>query len=209
MDIKSKARTSILAAAANLFARYGYDKTSVDDIAKLAHKAKTSMYYHFDSKLSIFKGCLENEFHRLKENMDAVMEANGEISAKCLAEYLMARVELMPKMSVYKNYLCGLAINGRGGDLKETADAVRKDFDAYEYQYFYDTAQTGREVGVFSDKVSSSAFAKMMIVLLKGLEIQFFMSENVEAIRSTFESLIELLIYNRATDKIKIAKDEI
>lgn len=45
-----KVRESIITAAAALFERYGYEKSSMDEIARGAHRAKTSIYYHFKSK---------------------------------------------------------------------------------------------------------------------------------------------------------------
>ena len=43
-------RTSILDAAERLFVRYGYKKTTVDEIAQEAHIGKGTVYLHFQSK---------------------------------------------------------------------------------------------------------------------------------------------------------------
>ncbi len=40
----------ILDAAANLIAHYGYDKTTVDDIARAAGVSKGAIYLHYRSK---------------------------------------------------------------------------------------------------------------------------------------------------------------
>ena len=48
-----KVRDSIVDSASWLFDRFGYEKTSVDEIARRAHRAKTSVYYYFDGKLAI------------------------------------------------------------------------------------------------------------------------------------------------------------
>ena len=37
-------RKKILEAASEAFSAYGYDKTTVEDIAKMADKAKTTVY---------------------------------------------------------------------------------------------------------------------------------------------------------------------
>ncbi|MCD8312861.1 MAG: TetR/AcrR family transcriptional regulator [Bacteroidales bacterium] len=198
MENKSKVRKAILDAAEKLFSQYGYEKTSVDQITKLANRAKTSLYYHFDSKLSIFKNCLEKEFQTLKESMADIREQYGENNAQCLAEYLRVRIEMLPQMPVYRSYVNSVTLNQTGGDLKDAVDSVRKDFDKFEYRYFYDTAQRGREDGVFPDKVSPDAFAKMLIVILHGLEIQFYMSKDLRTLRSTYESLIEVLLQRHA-----------
>ena len=45
----------ILEATARLIVRYGYDKTSVSDIAKEAGISKGAVYLHFDSKDSLLQ----------------------------------------------------------------------------------------------------------------------------------------------------------
>ncbi len=197
MSDKSKVREAILSTATALFGRHGYDKTSIDEIARQAGKAKTSIYYHFDSKLSIFRACIEGEFNRLRERLDVVRGEYAENNAKCFSEYLMARMEVFPEMKVYKTYICELFTDVYRGELKDAAEAARAGFDEYEYRFFADTVREAREAGVFTDKVLPDPFAKMMIALLKGLEIQFFLSGNEEEMRTTYESLVEYLILDR------------
>ena len=52
-------RDSILAAAIGVFARYGFKKTSVEDIARAADISKQGLYLHFASKEDIFVACLK------------------------------------------------------------------------------------------------------------------------------------------------------
>ena len=66
MKDKSKIRDSILSAAASLFEQYGYEKTTMDEIAAASHKAKASIYYHFDSKIDIFKAVLRQEMEYVR-----------------------------------------------------------------------------------------------------------------------------------------------
>ena len=48
---EGKTRKSILEVAKALFEKFGYDKTSMNDIALHSHKAKGSLYYNFNSKM--------------------------------------------------------------------------------------------------------------------------------------------------------------
>lgn len=57
-----KAREArLLDAAARLFARFGFDKTSVEDIARAAGVSKGAVYLHWPSKLSLFEAVLAHE----------------------------------------------------------------------------------------------------------------------------------------------------
>jgi AcrR family transcriptional regulator len=50
---------AIVLAALELFTRYGYRKTSIDDIAQAAHVAKRTVYLHFENKAAVFLAILE------------------------------------------------------------------------------------------------------------------------------------------------------
>ena len=50
---------AIVLAALELFTRYGYRKTSIDDLAQAAQVAKRTVYLHFENKAAVFLAILE------------------------------------------------------------------------------------------------------------------------------------------------------
>lgn len=64
----------ILDAAAELIAHYGYDKTTIDDIAKAAGVSKGAIYLHFRSKEDLFEALLLRESERVTDQMFARWE---------------------------------------------------------------------------------------------------------------------------------------
>src|SRR5258707_10929835 len=56
---RSAKPNAIVLAALELFTRYGYRKTSIDDIAAAAQAAKRTVYLHFENKAAIFLAILE------------------------------------------------------------------------------------------------------------------------------------------------------
>ena len=80
-----KIRNSILAAASPLFEKYGYEKTSMDEIASSAHKAKASIYYHFESKLDIFRAVLKQEMDTVIGSLTDIFGANPDPSEQLTA----------------------------------------------------------------------------------------------------------------------------
>jgi AcrR family transcriptional regulator len=50
---------AIVLAGLELFTRYGYRKTSIDDIAHAAQVAKRTVYLHFENKAAVFLAILE------------------------------------------------------------------------------------------------------------------------------------------------------
>lgn len=71
MQVCTDKKVLILDAAEALFHRYGYSKTSLEDIAKEAGLGKGTIYYYFESKEDIFfevaQQHSDNYFHILKD----------------------------------------------------------------------------------------------------------------------------------------------
>jgi AcrR family transcriptional regulator len=48
--VSDEMRNTIICKAGELFSRYGYKKTTMDDIADALQKGKSSIYYYFQNK---------------------------------------------------------------------------------------------------------------------------------------------------------------
>lgn len=68
----------ILDAAAQLIIHYGYDKTSVSDIATAAGISKGAIYLHFASKDELFEALLYREVQSYAEHWFARIEADPQ-----------------------------------------------------------------------------------------------------------------------------------
>ncbi len=86
----------ILNAAAELIVHYGYDKTTVDDIARAAHVSKGAIYLHFKSKEELVETLILREFEVL---LDDVIARLGKDPAGVTV------------FSLYRHSLQGLAEN--------------------------------------------------------------------------------------------------
>ena len=68
----------LLDAVAGLVARYGYDKTSVGDIAREAGVSKGAVYLHWRSKEALFDATLVRESQRFLDDFMARVEADPD-----------------------------------------------------------------------------------------------------------------------------------
>jgi TetR/AcrR family acrAB operon transcriptional repressor len=68
----------ILDAATRLFAHYGFDKTTVSDIADEAGISKGAVYLHFKSKDDLFEALLYREGERMLDDVVTQVEADAE-----------------------------------------------------------------------------------------------------------------------------------
>src|SRR6202163_4944562 len=75
--VSSAKPNAIVLAALELFARYGYRKTSVDDIAQEAQVAKRTVYLHFENKAAVFLAILEYLGDQVRRRCAAAEHAAG------------------------------------------------------------------------------------------------------------------------------------
>src|SRR5437764_14821899 len=59
----------ILDAAAELMLRWGYNKTTIDDIARYAGVAKGTIYLHWKTREDLFTALMKREYIRLVEDV--------------------------------------------------------------------------------------------------------------------------------------------
>ena len=71
-------RGSILAAAERLFAEKGIEKTTMDDIARVAEYSKATLYVYFQSKEEIVNAILLSGMVLLKKKIHEALESNHE-----------------------------------------------------------------------------------------------------------------------------------
>lgn len=65
---------SILQAAIGVFLRYGYKKTSMDDLARATGLSRQGLYLHFASKDALFKEAVLSLLHQSRLKMRAALE---------------------------------------------------------------------------------------------------------------------------------------
>jgi AcrR family transcriptional regulator len=73
-DAASARHDAILAAATTVFLRYGFKKTSMDDLARAAGLSRQGLYLHFDTKEALFKAAIVRLIAALRSAWRGVLE---------------------------------------------------------------------------------------------------------------------------------------
>ena len=84
-------REQILKIAQEVFSKYGYKKTTLDDIANAVRKGKSSLYYYFSSKEDIFQAVIMKEVDILKRELEKVVLRNTDPVEK-LRDYILTKL---------------------------------------------------------------------------------------------------------------------
>ncbi len=193
MSEKNSSKEKIMEAAVELFERYGYEKTTLEDIAGRIGKTKTSVYYYFDGKQDILREVLSREFAAVQSKLIETWAKSFEKEPCRFKEYLKARMTLIIGMRVYPQFTVNQysdSANGVSGIVREVRDV----FDRWEKDYFLQVCVKGREIGALKEGVHPEAFSEMLLTLLKGIEIQYFVAKDKAAVLSTYNEMIDYLI---------------
>ncbi|WP_336158258.1 TetR/AcrR family transcriptional regulator [Amycolatopsis sp. VC5-11] len=74
--MSSDRRTHVLDSALEVFARYGYRKASMDDVAKAADISRPGLYFYFSSKPELFRATVR---HSLDGSIEAARVALADL----------------------------------------------------------------------------------------------------------------------------------
>jgi AcrR family transcriptional regulator len=84
-------REAILEIAQDIFSKFGYKKTTLDDIANAVRKGKSSLYYYFSSKEDLFQAVIIKEVEILKRSLEKVVFRSMDPEEK-LREYILTKL---------------------------------------------------------------------------------------------------------------------
>src|SRR4030081_2205715 len=73
----SRKPNAIVRAGLELFTKFGYPKTSIDDSAKAAQVAKRTVYLHFENKAAVFLAILEYLGDQVRQRSADAESAGG------------------------------------------------------------------------------------------------------------------------------------
>lgn len=155
---ESDKRELILSAAMNLFRRFNYDKTSMEDIAKEARIGKGTIYYYFKSKEDILLELIEREFSQLYEELSEMLESSLSFDEK-FAKFIEVPIEGLMKHSTFTlevfNRLPDMLLNRLESYIREQ----KKRMQSIVLQIFNE----GKEQGVLRDDIPFEVLGNMII----------------------------------------------
>lgn len=101
---KDQNRETILKIAREIFSKYGYKKTTLDDIANAVRKGKSSLYYYFSSKEDLFQAVIVKEVEVLKQALEKVVFRSMDPEEK-LREYMLTKLKTFRELANLYNAL--------------------------------------------------------------------------------------------------------
>lgn len=186
--IKEEVRDQIIDSASKIFSRFGFKKTTMDDIALSMHKGKSSIYYYFKSKEEIFEAVIDKEVTVFKSEVTQLLLPVKSPKEK-LRIYISTRMHALKRMSNFYE-----AIKSEYLSHLDFINKIRVKYDENEVVTVTNLLKSGIESGEF--RLDDPQLAAMAIVTtMKGLEIPLFWSGEQQDTDKRIDNLLSLLFY--------------
>ena len=183
-------KESIFKAALNLFQKYGLKKTTMEDIAKVAGKGKSTLYYYFKSKEEIFQELMNREMDgvliKARESMENAASAEDKIKAYMSTSFQ----EMKKRVMVYEIV---------AGEVKEDdmlIKSFRTRYDKTEMNILKSIITLGVNNGEFSffEENDIDLLSYTLIVGLRGLQIDLFIEDKLINTIDRINLIVNVLI---------------
>lgn len=183
-----KKSESILETAGKMFARYGLNKTNIDEIARLARVAKATIYNYFGSKDRVYMAVLKKEVNEII-NRISISVAQEALTEKKLAVCLKSRFQCMGSaLNILDIEREGFETNLPGVML------IRKNLFEQEVQLIRSILNEGMEKGLFHLK-DALLTARAICHALRGFDREWLLQESAEKIDNYLDELIKIIFF--------------
>lgn len=169
-------REEILQAARRVFQRWGRTRATLEDIARVAGKGKSTLYYYYESKEEIFDTVVRLEIDGLLSRAKASVREVRSAKER-LRNYIVALMVEMRDTPILYDIVRG-EINGDPHFLEK----ARGEFEPGEVEYLQEILALGVQQGhfAFANDGELAMTAKTVHKIVGALELSLFL-ENFES----------------------------
>jgi AcrR family transcriptional regulator len=185
---KDEIRNKLVGFARDIFGKYGFHKTNINDIAIAGGTGKSTLYYYFSSKEDIFKAVIESELVDLRENIIDEVNLAKDPQSKIKA-YVLTRINFLSR---YKNLYA--TIREQSKSRFSFTESIRQKFDLMEVQLLTKILNDGVRGGQFKIKEPEFA-ASGFIGALRGVQFYLLSPIRKTGFDKTLDSLLEILLF--------------
>jgi len=187
---RGDARRDLLNIAIDCFARYGFQATSIDRIARAAGLTKGALYYHFKDKEALLFAAVTNRLgqfeHRVVTDLAAVSDpptALREVARVCLDH---------ATKSNHRRMIVTLMVEAIDTNPRLAAEfrAMMQRFRTFLRRL----VQRGQDSGQFRADVLAAVAAEVFAGAIMGAEIQYYQDPRAFNLAGTIAAFVEQFI---------------
>jgi AcrR family transcriptional regulator len=192
--MKEEKVESILDTAKKMFGRYGLQKTTLDEIARMARVAKATIYNYFGSKDRVYLEVLRREADEIVDKISSSVDQEA-LPAKKLIAFARAKFRYM------RQAINILNLDREGVEkLMPSAEGIRNELFEQEVNIIHSILKQGVQKGVF-DINNVPLAARAIGHALKGFELNWLVQESEERIDHYLDELINIVFHGLKSEK--------
>jgi AcrR family transcriptional regulator len=185
---KDEIRNQIVNSARAIFSKYGFKKTTMDEIAQATSKGKSSIYYYFVGKEEIYKAVIEKEATIIRDTIIQAL-ANVEDPIDKLKIYVSIRMKSFRDMVNYYE-----AIKSELLQNLSFINKIREKYDRDEMDIVESFLKEGIKKELFEIE-DTGLTAIAIVTAIKGLEIPFYRQSRQKNFEEHISHLLKVLFY--------------
>lgn len=178
-NIENPKQVAILTAAFDVFASYGFKRTSMDDIAKAAGMSRPALYQNFSNKVDIYRAIVTSFCNSVQSGWEDIVIGEQLVVEKLKSVFKIAVVDPHAMM---ENMPHGEEIIGLKHDF---AQDVFEDFNAKLHAVFVHVMKSSGH----SDELSGD-LATMLSQSVAGMKANGFNSKELD---TGFDALLRVV----------------
>ncbi len=192
MEKHEKVRQNLINAARKIFVRFGFEKTTMNEIALEARKGKSSLYYYFASKEEVFQAVVEYEAGIIVEKLKAAVN-NSETLIDKARNFILVRFAEIQKLGNLYNALRDDFLNHL-----EFIKKARVQYDMMELNFIKALLNDGKQQRIF-DINDIDTIAETFQMTLKAVELPLLIDYESEVFETRLNSLVDIFFYGILT----------
>ncbi len=190
-----KTKELLMEKARQLFAKSGFENTTMNDIAEASQRGRRTLYTYFNSKKEIYNAVVESELESMYVKLSKAV-AREQTASNKLMLFFVTRLEIIKDVVTRNGTL-------RGDFFRDIfrVENVRKTFDKQEIQLLKEILDEGVALDEF-EIIDTMNTARILHFALKGLEVPYIRGLMTHDPKDTIDrNIVANIIFQGITKK--------
>ena len=187
---RGQSRRDLMDTAIDCFARYGYQATSIDRIAKAAGVTKGALYYHFKDKEELLFEAVKNRVGQFERRTAGDLSSITN-AARALAELARVCFDHATK-SNHRRLIVTLMVESLDSNPRLAAH-FREMMHRFR-EFLQGIVRGGQERGEFRGDVDPAVAAEVYAGAIMGAEIQYYQDPKGFDLAATFDAFVKQFV---------------
>jgi TetR/AcrR family transcriptional repressor of uid operon len=173
-EYRTELKKKIMQAAIEIFAKNGFDRTRMEDIAMAAGLAKGTLYLYFKNKEDLFYAICDHNLKELRNQLSRVFNRKENIMLDARKFYDEYRKESLGGDTIWFEMI---ALSTRSPRLRK----ILTENQSKVYQVVKEVLKTQIERGFFREDINVDVTASALIALYNGLALNKLLLQTTDS----------------------------